>query len=246
MTAAGRLAEMLISQGLGASLEQESLHFLPLAVCTYMDEDFSEWKLAVFLWEALTAILLLIFALRLRRRFKRPGALAERILVLLSCAQILLEQFRQDDYVSFARFVRFSQLAGIATVVVITALRMRREIARDGWTIWQKLRFPLMILGSLVVIFAEFVFDKPQYLMALRLSMALTAVLAAIIWLRRESRGAGISRYAALGCMLAVTLACILLLGRDLAWESLILYLSMAMGLAAVAAGALMKPWTVR
>ena len=188
--AVGREAEFFNGQGIGAIIENESLHFFPLTVCTYTDEDFSSWQVCVWFWEALAALaimaVLLVLIVRGRKQRKPlpDGRVAGIFLTVLSGSQIFLEQLRDDDALRFGFVISFTQIAAAATiaaVIVIRLIRARRVTFRDI------LRILTVAAGFLAVIFAEFVFDKPRFYMALTIAfgaeMALSAAL--LLWVRR-------------------------------------------------------------
>jgi prolipoprotein diacylglyceryltransferase len=114
----GRAAEMFNGQGIGAIIEEESLQFFPLAVCTYADEDFSSWQFCVWIWEALAALILLFILLK-REKKSLPGHQTAIFLTVLGTTQILLEQMRRDNYLRLIVFVRFNQLAALATLIAV-------------------------------------------------------------------------------------------------------------------------------
>ena len=67
----GRLGEVFSGQGFGNIVESESLYFFPLAYITWQEEDYQEWAYAVWFWEAVTALAILIFLVYLGRRAVR-------------------------------------------------------------------------------------------------------------------------------------------------------------------------------
>ena len=97
-----------------AIIEDESLQFFPLAVCTYADEDFSSWQFCVWIWEALAAlgILAALLVLLVRRRKQKnsleDGRIAGIFLTVLSGSQIFLEQLRDDDALRFGFVISFT------------------------------------------------------------------------------------------------------------------------------------------
>lgn len=186
----GRAAEMFNGQGIGAIIEDESLQFFPLTVCTYADEDFSSWQFCVWIWEALaalgimTALLILLIRRRKQRNSLEDGRVAGIFLTVLSGSQIFLEQLRDDDALRFGFVISFTQIAAAATVaavIVVRLVRKRRVTVKDI------LRLVGVAAGFLSVIFAEFVFDKPQFYTALTIAFAAEMALAAalLLWVRK-------------------------------------------------------------
>ena len=229
--AIGRFAEFFSGgQGLGAWVEEESLRWFPIALCTYTDGDYSEWHVPVFVYEAAVALVLLALVLALRGRWKRDGEATGVLLTLLGCTQIFLEQLRQDDYPRFG-FVRFTQLAAIGVITVVMLLRLRREFMSRGTRI---ARFALLLAASMVVIFAEFTLEKPQMLVWLRLSILLTAACLIAAQLRvGKPQGQRAFRAAAV-LEIAAAAALVVLLHLGLAWENTLIYGIMALAVALI------------
>ena len=227
----GRLAEVFTSQGMGAWVEEESLRFFPLAVCTYSDGDYTEWHVPVFVYEALAALALLAVALWLA---KRPSRLDRKlrdgedtgiVLTLLGCSQIFLEQLRQDDYPRFG-FVRFTQLAAIAVITAVIWMRMRREFLSRRTRLT---RFALLCAASMTVIFVEFTLEKPQMLIWLRLSILLTAVCLILTHRCVGKPHTAQGRLALAVCEGIAAAALVVLLWLELPWENALIYAVMAL-----------------
>lgn len=128
MIALGRLAEGVVGQGYGWYVEDwfdpmngmslfhpeeyGALLRFPFAV----QDMYGEWCWAIFVLEALIA--LVICALLLRAHAPRPGMTALRGLLLLAAAQILCESLRQDAVLRFG-FVRVNQIISAAVIVAL-------------------------------------------------------------------------------------------------------------------------------
>ena len=182
----GRLGEPFIGQGMGDLVEDERFCFFPLAWVAEEAEDYVEWSFAVWFWEALIALAILGILL-LRARRSRPGEQTVVFLTALGTSQILMEQLRCDDYVRlFNEFVRFTQIAAMATLIGALVWLLIR--GRAGWLRWLA-SFAALAGATLVVIYAEFVFDKPQFDFALRLSLGLTALASALLLILARGRG---------------------------------------------------------
>lgn len=149
-----RAAEYFTSQGLGDYLEDEAMWRFPFAV----EGAYGTWQMPVFLYEAVAAAVLLAVTLCVLRR-GRAGRTAEVFVILLGLTQIILESWREDEFIRFG-FVRFNQLAAAITVAAAVALSLARQIKARGWTLWQALRIALFLLGVAVVILIEFALDK--------------------------------------------------------------------------------------
>lgn len=155
-----RLGEYFTGQGYGDMVEDETLWFLPVSFCTCQEEGYQEWSYAIWAWEAIAALILLILLL-LRARKAIRGQQAVLFVTGLGASQILLEQMRIDDFVRLNPFVRFSQIAALVSIIAVLILLVIRR--RPG----KKLviaSFTELVFASLAIAFAEFIFEKPQFL----------------------------------------------------------------------------------
>ena len=157
--AVGRLGEFFIAQGLGEYVEDEALAHFPLLICTYADEDWSQWQIPVFFYEAVAALVILIVVLVMLRRGAPSGRMAETFVGLLGVTQIFLESLRRDEFLRFG-FVRFTQLAAAVTLAAVLFLRVRRMVLDRSWQRWQIARVVIFALCVGVVIAIEFALDK--------------------------------------------------------------------------------------
>lgn len=242
----GRAAEYFTTQGRGDYLDEFEnvvLCRFPIAVPAVY-EDYVEWRYAVFAWEAAAAAVILMCVLLTLRRTKAEGTRTEMALTLVSASQILFEQLRQDGFLRFG-FVRLTQIAAIAVIAGVLALRIGRNVRKKGWSPWQFGRMALVAIGAAVVILVEFAYDKPQVLPALRLCISALSVLGTLALAieacgRRRTDPVAAVSHAVLG---GVTLACgavlIVLLTQNLTWESNLLTAAMAFALAVIAAATL-------
>lgn len=156
----GRTGELFLCQGLGEYVEEAFFQRLPFAVCTYADEDWSQWQLAVFLYEALIAVALGSVGVgMLKGRTKRDGSTAETFVAMLSITQVMMESLRRDEFIRFG-FVRFSQLMAAVTAAVVLVLRIRRVVKEHGWNAWQSVRIGLFAACVGIVVGIEFALDK--------------------------------------------------------------------------------------
>lgn len=123
MIALMRFAEYFSGEGRGFYLDEGAWCFFPVAV---FRADYEEWHLAVFVWEGLAALAILVAVLRKRRK---AGNTARLFLLLYSACQILLESLRQDRTLRWL-FVRVSQLTAalvIAGLMLFAVLRWTRK-----------------------------------------------------------------------------------------------------------------------
>ena len=220
---AGRAGEVFIGQGLGSFVESEFWQRFPFAVCTYMEEDWSEWYICVFFFEALTALVLCFCALRMLKKNKAEGHTGVTVLVLLCITQVFLEQLRMDDCIRFG-FVRFTQLAALAVLLWIVGdgmIRMRRQQGKVPL-----LPFAEIVLTVLVVIFIEFGLEKPQFLPWLQISAFLMGTGALLCTLRAKRWVPG----GIAVCAASLAFAAVLFLSLEM--ENLLLYMFMVLDLA--------------
>ncbi len=119
------------------------------------------WQMPVFIYEAFAAAVILLVVLCLLRQNREPGRVAEVFLVLLSLSQIILESWREDEFIRFG-FVRWNQIAAAITLTTVLVLRLirkgrPREKSRKIWTI---MRVVLYLVGVALIILIEFALDK--------------------------------------------------------------------------------------
>ena len=114
-----RLSEYFTTEGRGLWLEEDSFFCrFPFAV----GNEYGEWQLAVFLWEA--AIALVILCVLLKQR-SSGGDSFVLLLLLYSAAQIVLESLRADSCPRIG-FVRVSQVLSAIALLVCVFLRNHR------------------------------------------------------------------------------------------------------------------------
>lgn len=173
-----RLGEYFSGQGFGDSVYDEGLWFFPVSMCTYQEEGYQEWAYAVWAWEAIAALILLILLLARSKKALR-GQQVILFVTGLGASQIVLEQVRRDDFVRLNPFVRFSQIAALISIIaVLIVLTVRRRPEKKVIIA----SFTELVLASLAIAFAEFVFEKPQFLIPLYASF-IAAVVGLIVLL---------------------------------------------------------------
>lgn len=177
----GRVGEAFTGQGIGNLVEDEGLCFFPLATIVDQAEDYVDWAYAVWAWEAAIALVILVVLL-VRARKSRPGEQAIVFLTALSATQILMEQFRNDDWVRMFEneFIRFSQIGAAATILGVLLFLLIRNRTRV-------FRFILSILtfaaSAAYVTYSEFMFQKPQYAALFNIFALLSIALCAVLLL---------------------------------------------------------------
>ena len=151
-----RLAEYFSGEGIGMYVEDERFCFFPLAVCN----QYEEWYWAIFLLEALAALVILGVLLR---RTRPAGDTARLFLILYSASQVLLESMRRDNFLRWL-FVRVSQLtaalvmAGLmlyALIQLVRAGRLRGAALRSTIASWA-----VFLACTGITIVLEFAIDK--------------------------------------------------------------------------------------
>ena len=185
----GRNGEYFTGEGIGRGAEMDWTHFFPLSVCTYRDEFdpmFDEWRYVIWFWEALAALVLLFILLKQEKK-ALPGHQTAVFLTVLGTTQILLEQMRRDNYLRLIVFVRFNQLAALATLIVVLIVLLIKN--RPGAA---KVACCLvtLVLASLADMASEFVFDKYEYAPWLYLSMPLAAASCVVmlwVWNKKKA-----------------------------------------------------------
>lgn len=226
----GRLAEYFSGAGYGIGVEPDKAKFFPLAYITYQEEDWVEWSYAVWFWEAVAALVILAVLLSLGRRARR-GEVTAVFVTLLGTTQMLLEQFRRDEYVcTFNSFVRFSQVAALVSLVVLLVLLVVRHKPGKAQVI---LSFLTMTLAALTVVCAEFAFDKPRFDVWMRICVLASAVSFAALACAMRGRAGKLPGGLMILC--GVLLALLHFLGE---WnsDSLVLYAIMAYAVTAMGA----------
>lgn len=149
-----RSAEYFTGQGLGHYIDAEEMMRFPFAV----ESLYGDWQMPVFFYEAVAAVIILAVVLAMRRH-GCEGCMAETFIILLGLTQIILESWREDEFIRFG-FVRFNQLAAAITLGVVLALRILRQVKENGLHAWQIIRGVLFLAGIGIIIALEFALDK--------------------------------------------------------------------------------------
>ena len=113
-----RMGEWGTGEGVGMWIESEALMRLPFAVMN----EYEEWQLAVFLFEAVAALVILLVLLRAEQR---NGEKILSALLLYACCQVVLESMRMDSCLKIG-FVRISQVISALVILGVTCLRAYR------------------------------------------------------------------------------------------------------------------------
>ena len=184
-----RVGEYFTGEGIGRETLVPWTHCFPFSVCTYRDEfdpSFDEWRYIIWFWEALAALILLFILLK-REKKSLPGHQTAVFLTALGTTQILLEQMRRDYYLRLIVFVRFNQLAALATLIAVLVVLLVRY--KPG-SVKIVCCLVTLVLASLADMASEFVFDKYEYAPWLYLSMPLAAAACTvmlIVWRKKKA-----------------------------------------------------------
>ena len=155
-----RIGEAFTGEGIGRGAEVEWTHF---------------------------AALILLFVLLKHEKKTIPGHQTAIFLTVLGTTQILLEQMRRDNYLRLIVFVRFNQLAALATLITVLVVLLVRHKPGRAKVFWC---LATLVLASLADMASEFVFDKYEYAPWLYLSMPLAALsCSAMLWVWKQKKG---------------------------------------------------------
>lgn len=104
-------------EGRGMYLDEGFFCRFPFAVCNEWDE----WQLAVFVWEAAAALVIFLLA---RVRKEEDGGRASFTLMFYAACQVIFESLRMDSTPRFG-FVRVSQVLAAVTLLICVLWRNR-------------------------------------------------------------------------------------------------------------------------
>jgi len=171
-----RAGEAFTNQGLGDYiLEGGLLQSFPFSV----QNPYGDYQLAVFLYEALAAMLICIVTLYMIAIKKAPtGRAALYFILLLGLTQIILESLREDDFLRFG-FVRFNQLMGMASVVFVAVAFTKNHI--KSWNTSHTLRCAMMGLCIPALVAIEFALDKSSISIGLLYALMAALLLGLLI-----------------------------------------------------------------
>lgn len=188
MAAVYRVGEGLMGQGYGEyAMEETALCRFPFMM---YDVYYEAWAWALFVAEALVALLLFAALLKRRPAFEGDGALW--FAGLYASAQIVLESLRRDEFLRWG-FVRVEELASAVVLLLVLlcyALRTRGQRRRA-----KALCFALFACLVTLVVLLEFATEgRVPFLLFLDVggcygAMACACALLAgcVLWMRRLS-----------------------------------------------------------
>ncbi len=145
LIAFARFAEFFSAEGRGDYVDEG---FFPLVI----NDAWGYGQLAVFVWEGVIALLLMLAVIKTCKEGKGAFMLA---LVLYACCQVVLESLREDSCPRFG-FVRVNQVLSAAIVLCVTAWRAFHTLAKGkAW-----LRTLLCVAFLAVIGIMEWGLDK--------------------------------------------------------------------------------------
>lgn len=176
--AIGRAGEYFSSQGMGKYLDEGFFSRFPFGI----QNDWEEWQIPVFMYEALAALVIAIVLLTVCRKAK-AGTAAKLFVVLISLTQIICDSWRADDFIRFG-FVHLNQLCAAVCLAVVGGVSVWQKSRESGFKGWQIARVVMFVLGVGIIVGLEFALDKTAIddailyvIMMLTLGMMGTAVL---------------------------------------------------------------------
>lgn len=178
--ALGRFCEGLAGQGFGEEASP-GLHFFPFAVIN----AWGEWRWAVFMLEGFAALLFILIVLR--ERSLSPGGRARLALILVCAFQILLESFREDEFLRWG-FVRAGQMIPALTLFCLLAYALFIRRAGD-WRAPRHLALTGFLLLAALVAALEFALDKTTLSVYLIYVLMLAAVTGMYALARKAAVG---------------------------------------------------------
>ncbi len=184
MLAAARIAEGFLGQGYGEYWYGDAESFLCRFPFMIYDEGYEAWGWALFVLEALVALVIFVCLLCRKRTWNGDGTLL--LLGAYSCAQVVIESLRRDEFLRWG-FVRVEQTA--CAVLVLAVLICYAVRAGAGKTAKKTLCFSAYALMIGLCILLEFATEgRISFLMFL------------------DADGC----YAVMACACAVLFACVL------------------------------------
>ena len=153
MVAFGRLAEYFLEEcGVRIDIETEFLQRFPFAVMN----EWEEWCLAVFLFEAVAALIIGLIALLQKKDRPIPGLTLLRTVFYLCLWQIFFESLRSDS-IRWG-FVRSEQLLSAVAYTAILFIHCKKQPVRGAFKKYWPMLLDVLCIG--VVIMIEFDLDK--------------------------------------------------------------------------------------
>ena len=187
MVAAARIAEGFIGQGYGEYWYEEEIFLCRFPFMTW-DPYYECWGWALFMAEAMVAVILLVVLLR--RRKGGPGDGMLLFAGLYAAPQIVLESLRRDEFLRWG-FVRVEEVfSGVVILLVLILWCIRAGRGRNVQKALCFVLFVAMVVFCLLLEFATegriafLVFLDVWHCYAL-MAAASAAIAACVLWMRR-------------------------------------------------------------
>lgn len=187
MLAAARIAEGFAGQGYGEYWFEEKMFFCRFPFMTY-DGYYEGWAWALFMAEALVAVILCIVLLARKKTWDGDGALL--LLGLYASAQIVLESLRRDEFLRWG-FVRIEEVfSGVAILFVLICYCCKAGRGKTASKISCFVLFLLMAVLCLLLEFATegripFLLFLEVYQCYLVMAAACCVIAGCVLWMRR-------------------------------------------------------------
>jgi len=187
MLAAARIAEGFAGQGYGEYWFEEEMFFCRFPFMTY-DAYYEGWAWALFMAEALVAVVLALVLLTRKKTWDGDGALL--LLGLYAAAQIVLESLRRDEFLRWG-FVRIEEVfSGVAVLLVLICYCIR---SGRGKTVSKIACFTVFLLMAVLCLLLEFATEgRIPFLLFLEvyqcylvMAAACCVIAGCVLWMRR-------------------------------------------------------------
>ncbi|MBR1586214.1 MAG: prolipoprotein diacylglyceryl transferase [Clostridia bacterium] len=187
LIALGRMAEPLVGLGYGHNIEEWFDPFMEKSMIEWEDPSllyrfplgaqdyYGDWNFAIFLMEALTALLICLLLLGMKRR--REGGKVLLLLLLYAACQIVWESMRMDAVLRWG-FVRVSQLISALAIGAVLVICWLNLPGKDRKPARLAGRFGLVLLCCGVVIAMEFALEqKIEFLTWMRMDVCYAVMI---------------------------------------------------------------------
>jgi len=186
MIIAARLSEGMMGQGYGEYWFEEETFFCRFPFMVY-DPEYEGWAWALFVLEALVALVLLVILLAKKKTWAGDGMLL--LFGLYAAAQIVLESLRRDEFLRWG-FVRVEEV--FSGVVILAVLICYCIKAGKGKMVQKSLCFTLFLVMAVLCLLLEFATEgRIPFLLFLDVEQcyavmagACAVIAACVLWMR--------------------------------------------------------------
>lgn len=176
MLAVGRVAEQFTLQGMSRWSVSDAMKMLPF----YSEENYA---LSVYAYEALAAAGALVACVVLLCLRAPSGRTAETGLAVISVLQVMLDAWREDDFIRFG-FVRLNMILAAVVAAFVLVLRIVRSVRQHPGTftlVWSIVRSVLFLVSAGAVMIVEFGLDGKMGITASYGELYVIQVLAILV-----------------------------------------------------------------